>query len=49
MFTVAELLEALTKCPKDATVVIITPDGTRHTFETLGIDFGNNTVDLFMD
>lgn len=49
MYTVAELLEALTQCPQDTTVVIITPDGDRHTFDTLGIDHKNGTVDLMID
>jgi hypothetical protein len=49
MYTVAELIEALKQCPQDFPIVVITPDGERHTFGTLGIDPKNGTVDLIID
>lgn len=54
MYTVKELIEALKQCPDDYVIQVIKDSsgyGISHTYEikTLGIDFKEGTVDLFID
>lgn len=48
MYTVKELIEALTKCPQEAEVSIYI-NSEKFPFETIGIDHNENTVELFME
>lgn len=54
MYTVKELLETLKQCPEDYIVQIMKDSAgfsISHTYEikTVGINFNEKTVDLFID
>ena len=49
MYTVSELIECLKKCPADYKVVVINSGGLDlGSFESVGIDNNQKTVDLFL-
>ena len=49
MYTVKELIETLKECPEDYKVRIIDTEGFHQDINTIGIDFKNETIDLFID